>query len=90
MDLHANWDHGRARYRLGSIEAGAETSVYDEEQLLIAATLVSAEFQVSRAFYLGAAEIRLFEAWIAANTQIAGWRQGRRLGVISSLAPAAK
>ena len=90
MGFQANRDQGRARYRLRSTEASAGDFVYDEERLLITASPTAAEFQVSRAFSLGTAELRVFKVLIAADSQIIGWRQGRQLGVISFLAPAAK
>ena len=73
-----------------STKDGAGASVYDEEQLLVADTLVAAEFQVSGAFGLGTAELRLAKALIAADTLIAGWSQGRQHGAISPMTSVAR
>ena len=90
MDLRTNWRQGRARFRLWITRGGAEASVYDQEQLLVADTLVAAEFQAPRASDLGAAELRLSKALIAADAQIAARRQGRQLGVISPMTSVAR
>ena len=84
----ADWGCGNAHWWPSQTEAQQGAFVYDEDQLLIAVTLVAANFQVSRIFDAPLVENDLFKVSTAANTQATGRRRGRQLGLISFLASA--
>ena len=50
MHFQANRGRGHARSCLWRVEASEEALVFEEEQLSIAASVVAADYQVSRAF----------------------------------------
>ena len=84
-----NADHTYARRLSRGTVAKLAAPTFSDEQLVIVALMVVAEFQVSRSFgqtFLGA-YVLMFSA--AANAQVTGWWRGGQLGLISSLAPAA-
>ena len=81
--MRTDWERADARYWLLRSEARKEALAFDNEKLLFAATLRAAEFRASRKFTQGAIEDHIFNVSIAADAQLAGWRRGRQLGIIS-------
>ena len=84
-DVARTTDRGRsnATHWLRNTEADEKPCQYANEQLLRAAALRAAQFQISRMFALRSIERRLSKVFVAANTQLAGWRRGRQIGLIS-------
>ena len=64
--------------------------MYSNGELLRAAASCAAEFQIFRRFGLRSMEDYSFKDSSAANTQLAIWRQGRLLGLISFIVGATK
>ena len=57
--------------------------MYNEEMLIVAATVCVVEFEVFRSFDASSAEEHVFKALIAANSQVSGYRQDGQFGIIS-------
>ena len=85
----ADWDHAAARWLFRHSDATNEAYTFDEDRLLVAATLVAAEFEVSRSFDSRVVEAYIFLVLTAANSQIASLRRGRLPGLISLIDSAA-
>ena len=71
-DIGANWDHRNARYGLRSTEAVAEAFAYIDEQPLIAATFVAADFHFPGAFDVVLVELFSVKVLLATNARISG------------------
>ena len=78
-----------ARWHVWPSKDKPDASSSSDDQLSITATSGVAGFQVSRIFKPRFAESYIFKFTTAATAQVAGWRRGRQLGLISFLASAA-
>ena len=81
--------HVRAGNYLRDAEAQPGAFHSKQNQLLVAATMVGAELRPSRNFEQMWLEAHTSCFLIADNAQVAGWRQGGRLGLVTFLSAAA-
>ena len=70
-------DFANARWHVWQSEATKEAYVVAEYQLLVAATLFAAEFEVSRSLDTSVAEAYIFKVIMAADTRITGYAKRR-------------
>ena len=86
----STWDHSDAEYWLRATNVDADSSKYDKEQLITAASIIGAVLQVSRNFSYATIQPRVSKLVTMANTQVLGFWGGRLLGLVSFVATAAK
>ena len=72
----ATWGHSDAEYWLWVTNVDADSSKYDKEQLVTAATAIGAELQVSRNFRYATIQPRILKLVTMANTQVLGYWGG--------------
>ena len=86
----AQWGHRNAEYSLWNVEADNDSYRYNPEQPATTFTLATAESSFTRAYSQRLGGLHIFEISIATNYRVAGYWEGRQLGLISFLAEAGK
>ena len=85
----ADWDHANARKWLWEMDPDPASLVYDKHELIIAATYITAELEVSRNLSYLTIMPHIFELVKMANFQVFGYWGGRLRGLVSFVAEAA-
>ena len=84
------WGHQNTSYWLKHTEVDSQAFTHASEELRVAAAFCAADLQVSRDIKLSDLELHVFSLASSANEPIAGWWEGRQLGLAKFLASAAR